>query len=159
MYSRYSKAMRTNFSASRPAQPVFFVDATSGALGRGLTHGEIGSAPVAEYEGSDKGVPLREHLDLVLPTFNRLVERGTLSVDGKSIPARPITSADMQGTKALFGKCSTSHATWCKCQPGVDQQHKYATEPVDTYEEMRQYIDDEVGCVMLTFDAMCINGH
>ena len=104
-------------------------------------------------------MPLREHLDLVLPTFNRLVERGTLSVDGKSIPARPITSADMQGTKALFGKCSTSHATWCKCQPGVDQQHKYATEPVDTYEEMRQYIDDEVGCVMLTFDAMCINGH
>ena len=173
MYSRLAGAMRTNFSKERPAQPIFFVDATGAALGRGLTHAEIGSAdfdgnakqsrstlaPVAAYEGSDKGAPLCENLDLVLPSFNRMIIRGAIDRDGETIPARPMTAADMQGTKALYGKCSSSHATWCKCQPGIDSQHKYATEPVDSYADMCKYIDEEVGCEMLTFDEMSANGH
>eukprot|EP00965_Chrysotila_dentata_P121129 4006069-Pleurochrysis_carterae.AAC.1 len=79
--------MRSNFTAERPAQPVLYLDATGASLGRGVTHCEIGSAdftgttkqsratlaPLAQYEGSDKAVPLREHLDISLPSYNRLI--------------------------------------------------------------------------------------
>eukprot|EP00965_Chrysotila_dentata_P010914 355221-Pleurochrysis_carterae.AAC.1 len=68
MYFNFKSAMRTNFSAERPAMPVLYLDATGAALGRGVTHCEIGSAdftgstkqsratlaPLAQYEGSDK---------------------------------------------------------------------------------------------------------
>eukprot|EP00965_Chrysotila_dentata_P141104 4663755-Pleurochrysis_carterae.AAC.1 len=33
MYANFSQAMRDNFSAERPAQPVLYLDATGGALG------------------------------------------------------------------------------------------------------------------------------
>ena len=34
MYDKYALAMRTNFSETRPAQPVFYIDATGSGLGR-----------------------------------------------------------------------------------------------------------------------------
>lgn len=108
--------MRTNFSAERPAQPVLYLDATGSSLGRGITHAEIGSAdfdgscrqsrstlaPAGLYEASDKPVPIRENLDIVVPSYNTLIGRGAIdltdAVSGevKRVPARPITSADMQ---------------------------------------------------------------
>eukprot|EP00965_Chrysotila_dentata_P012979 428744-Pleurochrysis_carterae.AAC.1 len=68
MYSNFAGAMRSNFSANRPVQPVLYLEATGASLGRGVTHCEIGSAdftgttkqsratlaPLAQYEGSDK---------------------------------------------------------------------------------------------------------
>jgi hypothetical protein len=116
MYSRFAAAMRSDFSAARPAQPVLYLDATGSSLGRGITHAEIGSAdfsgsckqsrstlaPAGLYEDSDKPIPIRENLDVVVPSFNRLSERGEIcveSADGgepKRIRAMPITSADMQ---------------------------------------------------------------
>ena len=44
MYTRFSGALRTNFSVERPAMPVLYLDATGAALGRGLTHVEAGCA-------------------------------------------------------------------------------------------------------------------
>eukprot|EP00965_Chrysotila_dentata_P041879 1389864-Pleurochrysis_carterae.AAC.1 len=41
MYSNFCGAMRSNFSAARPAQPVLYLDATGASLGRGVTHCEI----------------------------------------------------------------------------------------------------------------------
>lgn len=172
MYSRYSKAMRTNYSASRPAQPIFYLDATGSSLGRGITHVEAGSAdfaggakqsrstlaPLALYEGSDKAVPLREHLGLVLPSWNKLINSASLTVDGGCIPALPLTCADMQGTKALYGKTSASNPVWCKCNKGVDQQHKFPSEPVSSYDAMIHYCDS-IGCELLTFEEMCTAAH
>ena len=148
--------MRTNFSTHRPAMPVFYVDATGAALGRGCTHAEVGSAdygngakqsrstlvPLALYEGSDKQTALRENLDSVMISWNRIIASEYITIGEDHVPARPITAADMQGTKALSGQCSSSHATWCKCQPGVDQQHAYATAEVIDYEEMLSYTKD-----------------
>ena len=173
MYTRFSGAMRTNFSAERPAQPVLFLDATGASLGRGITHVESGSAdfagnakqsrstlcPLALYEGSDKAVPLREHLDLVLPSWNRLIAKGTITRNGASIPAQPITSADMQGTKALYGQSSTSQPTWCKCRKGPDQQHKYPKEEVSDYKELCRVCEEDVGCEIKQGDEMCRAAH
>eukprot|EP00965_Chrysotila_dentata_P154847 5116991-Pleurochrysis_carterae.AAC.1 len=41
MYSSFRGAMRSNFTAERPAQPVLYLDATGASLGRGVTHCEI----------------------------------------------------------------------------------------------------------------------
>ena len=173
MYSRYKGAMRSNFSSSRPAQPVLYLDATGASLGRGVTHAEVGSAdfdgdakqsrsslvPLALYEGSDKAVPLREYLDLVIPSYNRLIRLCEIKVDGVSVPCQPITSADMQGTKSFFGMCSSSHPVWCKCQKGIDQQHKYPSSPSTTYEEMLSYCEEEVGCEIKSYEEMCCLAH
>ena len=111
MYANYGAAMRTDYSAERPAQPVLYLDATGCALGRGITHVEAGSAdfaggakqsrstlaPLALYEGSDSGAPLRAHLQLVFPSWNRLCRTAELDIGGKCQPCQPITSADMQG--------------------------------------------------------------
>eukprot|EP00965_Chrysotila_dentata_P005605 184500-Pleurochrysis_carterae.AAC.1 len=117
MYSNFAGAMRSNFTATRPAQPILYLNATGTSLGRGVTHCEIGSAdftgttkqslaklaPLAQYEGSDKAVPLREHLDHSMPNFNRLIRHRELEKDRKVIPMQPITSCEMQLTKALYG--------------------------------------------------------
>eukprot|EP00965_Chrysotila_dentata_P056186 1863001-Pleurochrysis_carterae.AAC.1 len=42
MYKNFKNAMRNNFSLHRPAMPVLYLDATGAALGRGVTHCEIG---------------------------------------------------------------------------------------------------------------------
>eukprot|EP00965_Chrysotila_dentata_P159537 5270466-Pleurochrysis_carterae.AAC.1 len=51
MYHNFRGAMRSNFNAKRPAQPVLYLDATGASLGRGVAHCEIGSA---DYTGSTK---------------------------------------------------------------------------------------------------------
>ena len=83
LYSNYQPALRKVYTASRPAQPILFLDGTGGALGRGICHGELGCAdfvavgdsdakqsratlqPVFLYEGSDHTADLRGQLDLV----------------------------------------------------------------------------------------------
>jgi len=173
MYTRFSGAMRTNFSAERPAMPVLYLDATGACLGRGLTHVEAGSAdftghakqsrstlvPLAAYEGSDKPAPLREHLDLVLPAWNKMIAAGKIKQGDASVPSMPITSADMQGTKALYGKRAASNPVWCTCEAGIHQQHKYCTEKVSSYSEMIDYIENTVGCRMSTEDELCGDAH
>ena len=174
MYSRFAGAMRTDFSSARPAMPVLFLDATGASLGRGITHVETGSAdfdgsakqsrstlcPLALYEGSDKAVPLREHLDLVLPSWNRIIKDGTLTQNGITVPARPITSADMQGTKALYGKAQASNPVWCKWKECGDtrHQHSYPEEEVASYQELCQVCED-AGCEILTADEMVRAAH
>eukprot|EP00965_Chrysotila_dentata_P152283 5032378-Pleurochrysis_carterae.AAC.1 len=162
MYSNFAGAMRSIFSAERPAQPVLYLDATEASLGRGVTHCEIGSAdftgttkqsratlaPLAQYEGSDEAVPLREHLDIAMPSFNHLTRHGELEVDGKVLPMQPITSCDMQGTKALYGMCQSSHSVWCMCMKGDAQQRNYPSQPVLSYDEMLDYCEKNVGCVL-----------
>ena len=132
MYERSAAAMRSNFTLARPAQPVLYLDATGASLGKGWTHVEVGSAdyagdccqsrstmgPLAGWTGSDKAIPIRENCSAVLPGFNRMVAAATLLVFGKELPCRPITSADMQGTKALYGMTSSSHSVWCRCRKG-----------------------------------------
>ena len=177
MYTRFARAMRSNFSPERPAQPVLYLDATGASLGRGITHVEAGSAdfdgtakqsrstltPLALYEGSDKGAPLREHLPLVLTSWNKLIARGTLQQGDTCVPCRPITSADMQGTKALYGKGPASAPTWCTCAKGPDQQHKYCKETIEEsvsgYDKMIEYIEGTVGCEIQGAEAMCRNAH
>ena len=170
MYNRFHTAMRSNFSATRPAMPILFLDATGAALGRGITHCEAGSAdfeggakqsrstlvPLGLYEGSDKQIPLRENLDLVIPSWNRIIAAGYVTINGKHIPAMPLTSADMQGTKALYGMTCSSHSVWCTCKG--EQQHKYPTTEVSDYDEMLAAID-AVGCEIKSFEDMCGYAH
>jgi hypothetical protein len=171
MYSNFAVAMRSNFSTARPAQPVLYLDATGSSLGRGVTHVEVGSAdfdgdakqsrstlgPLALYEGSDKNVPLREHLDLVLPAWNQMILKGKMMVNRASVPMRPITSADMQGCKALYGQTSSCHSVWCWCL--ALKRHLYATSLVDSYEEMLKYITITVGCEFKSEEDMCNLAH
>ena len=173
MYSRSKMAMRSNFSLSRPAMPILFLDATGAALGRGITHCEAGSAdfaggakqsrstlvPLGLYEGSDKQIPLREHLDLVLKSWNLIIKAGHITIDGSRVPALPLTSADMQGTKALYGMSCSSHSVWCKCRPGVEQQHNYTTKEVADYDEMIECIERDVKCEIKSFEDMCSYAH
>ena len=37
-------ALRSDFTSHRPAQPVLFLDGTSGSIGRGVSLGELGCA-------------------------------------------------------------------------------------------------------------------
>eukprot|EP00965_Chrysotila_dentata_P161921 5347674-Pleurochrysis_carterae.AAC.1 len=73
------------------------------------------------YEGSDKGLMLREYSDIVLLTWKELMIAKKLRLaDDVKVPCRPITSADMQGSKSLYGM-TTSHSEWCFCNR--KQQH------------------------------------
>ena len=53
----------------------------------------------------------------------------------------------------------TSNPVWCSCEKGCDQQHKYPTQEVSTYEEMLTYIEDEVGCKIKSYEDMCALAH
>ena len=157
LYTAYGKAMRDNFSAERPAQPVLYLDGTGGSLGRGICHGEMGSAdfrnvgdsdckqsraslqPLFLYQGNDHAAPLRANLDLAITSYNRLVEAGAfdrVSLGGvaESIPARCITAADMQGAKTTYGMRESCHSVWCKCRnrEGGSAHHAFAS-PKETW--------------------------
>ena len=84
MYSNFSAAMRDDYTPARPARPVYYIDATGAALGRGLTHSEVGSAdfvgerqeckqsratlgPLHAHAGSDKPIPIRECAEKARP--------------------------------------------------------------------------------------------
>ena len=92
---------------------------------------------------------------------NKLVAAATFertNPDGEreTIPARPITAADMQGAKSTYGMRECSHSVWCKCQRGEGgPQHRYPTEPVSTYAEVCTYITEVVGCELKTYEEMC----
>ena len=171
MYNNFTAAMRSDYSEARPAQPVLYLDATGASLGRGFTHVEMGSAdfagdckqsratmgPLAAWTGSDKAIPIRENCTKVLPGFNSMIHSGTLHVGEKEVPCRPLTAADMQGTKALYGMSAASHAVWCKCRKGKGQ-HDYPKDAVTTKEEMLAAIN-AVGCKMKTEEEMCEWAH
>ena len=53
LYTKYARALRSNFTAERPAQPVLFLDGTGGSLGKGICHGEIGCADFKKVGDSD----------------------------------------------------------------------------------------------------------
>jgi hypothetical protein len=90
LYSNFIKALRSNFSNVRPAQPILFLDGTGGALGRGICHGEMGCAdftsvgdcdtkqsraslqPLFLYEGNDHAKALRDNLDLAMTSYNKV---------------------------------------------------------------------------------------
>eukprot|EP00966_Prymnesium_polylepis_P183555 4253980-Prymnesium_polylepis.1 len=81
-----------------------------------------------------------------------MIAAGKIKQGDASVPSMPITSADMQGTKALYGKRAASNPVWCTCEAGIHQQHKYCTEKVSSYSEMIDYIENTVGCRMSTED-------
>eukprot|EP00966_Prymnesium_polylepis_P268251 6197183-Prymnesium_polylepis.1 len=122
--------------------------------------------PLWLYSGNDHAIPLRENLDLAIKTYNQLVKAGAFDrvslKDGvettESIPARPLTAADMQGAKTTYGMRETSHSVWCKCRAGEGgAQHRYPEEEL-TYEEMLVFIN-ETGCVLKTYEEMCAWAH
>jgi len=183
LYSNFARALRQDYSADRPAQPILFLDGTGGALGRGICHGTIGCAdfvavgdcdakqsratlqPLFLYEGNDHAMPLRANLDLAMSSYNRLVTLGSFDrtgLDGQieTLPARAMTAADMQGAKTTYGMLECSHSVWCTCQRGDGgPQHRYPTEHVKTYEEMLTYIDKVVGCKIKTHTQLCSWAH
>eukprot|EP00966_Prymnesium_polylepis_P081928 1897630-Prymnesium_polylepis.1 len=128
LYSRFARAMRSDFSQDRPARPVLFFDGTGGSLGKGIAHAELGSAdfagdcsqsrstlsPLALYEGNDHALPLRQNLSLCMKSFDALCEAGELERDdGVSIPCQPIIVGDMQGVKCVMGMTESCHSVWC----------------------------------------------
>ena len=184
LYSNYAPALRKIYDVKRPATPVLFLDGTGGALGRGITHGEIGCAdfiavgdsdarqsratllPLFLYEGTDHTGDLRSSLELAITSYNRLVELGYFwrydpsDPDGaeEQVPCRSITAADMQGAKSTYGMASCSHSVWCTCQRG-EKQTLYPDKPMESYTEMKGYIEGTVGCRLKTFEDMCSWAH
>lgn len=111
-------------------------------------------------------VSLRDNLELSIKSYNRLVREGffdrtTLSEDGETVtetlPARAITAADMQGAKSTYGMRETTHSVWCASASGGRErpQFRFADSDMDTYDQMMEYIDSEVGCEIKTYDDMC----
>ena len=184
LYSNFRKALRDTYSIHRPATPILFLDGTGGALGRGICHGEMGCCadfmavgnsdtkqsratlqPLFLYEGNDHAAPLRANLDLAISSYNKLVDAGSfervgVSGEKETIPARAITAADMQGAKTTYGMRECSHSVWCKCQRSEGgPQHKFPSEPMESYEEMLAYIEEEVGCSIKTHEELCSWAH
>ena len=187
LYTTYAGALRQDYTTERPAQPVLYLDGTGGPLGKGLCHGELGCAdfiavgdsdakqsraslqPLFAYEGTDHTGDLRANLELSIDSYNRLVHDGffdRVSFSDPShterIPARPMTAADMQGAKSTYGMNACSHSVWCKCKRGSGGSHFKLPDPgvvFDTYDELNKFIDEEVGCVIKSFDEMCSWAH
>lgn len=171
IYTNNAAALRSHYSLARPAQPVLYLDGTGSCIGRGLGHAEVGCAdfikgvkqsrrtlaPVAAWEGNDHRPDQEENLDVVMPSFNRAVLNPVLKLEGREgIPMRPITVADMQGTKATYGMSLSTHSVWCTC--GVDTQHSFPKADVQTYDEMVSYIE-KIGCEFKTEKQMCAWAH
>ena len=177
MYAKYQRAMRTNYSEARPAQPVFYIDATGSGLGRGLTHAEMGSAdfignafqsrssmqPLAGYEGSDKGASIRANLPNVMPSFNSMITGGYFEAPAtlkakypKGLPVRPLVAADMQAIKALFGMCDGCHSVWCWCDK--EQQHVFPEGDCCTWDEVLEFYR-QTNCVLKTEKDLCELAH
>ena len=182
LYSNYAECLRDAYTHERPAQPILYLDGTGGSLGRGICHGEIGCAdfkkvgdveakqsratlqPLFLYEGNDHAAPLRENLDLAITSFNKLIDAGafdrvSLAGTAETLPARPITVADMQGAKSTYGMFECCHSVWCKCKNGeADAAHHAFSSPKGTWQEVCDYCD-EIGCEMKTYDEMCSWAH
>ena len=75
----------------------------------------------------------------------------------KSVPYRPMTSADMQGAKALTGPTSASHSVWCNCTKGA-MQHNYPKEAVSSKEEMMAAIA-AASCTFKTLEEQVRHAH
>ena len=147
MYDEFAGAMRKDYSALRPAQPLMFLDGTGGALGRGVCHGEMGSAdfiedckqsrstlaPLSQSESSDHALPLRENMEFAFSTFNQMEHDKCIACDPSDdypdgrIPARPSITADMQGVKSIVGKSLTSNSVWCKCKRNTSAHFDFGT--------------------------------
>ena len=99
-----------------------------------------------------------------MSSYNRLVHHGCFDCDRdgtpESIPARPITAADMQGAKTTYGMRETSHSVWCKCRRRAGgKHHVFCREPKGTYAEMMTYIKEEIGCEIKTYYELCSWAH
>jgi hypothetical protein len=172
LYNKYKRALRSNYSAHRPAQPVFYFDATGAGLGKGLTHAEMGTAdyagqalqsratlqPLAGYNDSDHAVPLRENLPAVFDSFNLMVLAAMINPSDfdAPLPARPLVGGDMQGIKALFGMTEGCHSVWCWCQ--AKNHHKRPTRRLTSWAEILSFYA-EVGCKLKTEEDMCELAH
>ena len=188
MYSAYRKAMRSNFSAHRPAMPIYYFDGTGQSLGKGLCHAELGSAdfvgeckqsrrtlqPLQASEGNDHAMSIRDTMAYAAKSFNKLIEAAEIELldGGMNIPAKPIASADFQAVKAMTATSEQTHSVWCKCLAG-DHQHRYCKEPIKfdpgrpanilaAYNRMLKFIvNDEAGpkCLFKSFDDLCVYNH
>ena len=141
MYSNFQGAMRSDFSAHRPAQPFFYCDGTGGSLGKGIGHAEIGSAdfsgtvkqsratlsPLALYEGTDHAEDQRSNMPIAAASYNKAIKKGSIDrEDGTSIPSRPGASGDLQAIKAYAAQEERSHSPWCRdC---IETQHAYGDD-------------------------------
>ena len=187
MYAAYEGAMRTNFSDHRPAMTVYGFDGTGQSVGKGLCHGELGSAdfsgdckqsrklqPLAASEGSDHAIPIRESMQYAADSYNKLIAQGRIDLpDGRCLPCRPIATGDMQAVKALVATAEQTHSVWCRCLSHTGRQHKYSQTPINftsgnarsvnaAYARMLHYIEqDPEGpqCTIKTFDEQCKLNH
>ena len=146
LYTNYRKALRTDYTLTRPAHPILFFDGTGGSLGKGVCHAEIGSAdflgdclqsratlsPLALYEGNDHALPLRANMRLAVDSFNRMIREAIIRRgDGECLPCQPLVVGDMQGIKCIFGMAEKCHSVWCKCRDNWtglgkrDGHHRY----------------------------------
>ena len=184
LYDVYRGSLRDEYTAERPALPVLFLDGTGGSLNRGICHGTIGCAdfkavgdsdakqsratlqPLFLYEGSDHSAPLEASTQLAIASYNKLVNAGyfdrvSFRSDNETerIPCRPITAADMQGTKSTYMQLPCCHSVFCKCQRGEQgPQREVPDQPFSTWEEVTSWYA-EVGCEFKTYDEMCAWAH
>ena len=180
LYSRFARAMRSDFSSARPARPILFFDGTGGSLGKGICHAELGSAdfsgdckqsrqtlnPLAMYTGNDHALPLRANLEFSMGSFNQLSKDGQIERDdGVRLPCEPIVVGDMQGVKCIMGMSETCHSVWCKCKArggveGEGPQHQYG-EPGSQFNRYQEMLDfyERIGCEFKTEDFLLACAH
>ena len=189
LYSVYAGALRSDFTLERPAQPVLYLDGTGGSIGRGVSHGEMGSAdfksvndadckqsrmtlqPLFAYEGTDHTGDLRANLELSIESYNKLCDIG--SFERTVMEANHLTGGEpKETTQTVPSRCMTSaDMQGAKSVYGMlAQSHsvwckcKKATQHKYPTEEVQTYAEvlhycKELGCEVKTYEELCCWAH
>ena len=177
MYSKYSSALRNDFTSERPATLLVFADATGGWRGSAVTHVEAGTAdwlhgkslsrlaiePIALGEGKDDNMNLHAMLDSkVAPSVNSIIKTKTISrcVDGvdEQLPAKVLFSADFQAHKAASGQHSISHPIWCDCADVWVSPSMESLPTFTKWEHVEAWLT-KIGCRMKTLQDLYRRAH
>lgn len=149
-------------------------DATGGWRGDAVTHGELGIGswakgkaqsrltllPLFLFEGDDSADNLRNRASSVATAFNKLRDRGWLTVmvnnEEKQVPVKLLVAADFQFFKAAMNMSKYTSAVWCLC--GTDNLFRRPPCEVQSWQQALQFYDS-IGCKLKDVETICELNH